>query len=234
MRSLTFISFLLTVLLISCGSNENSSKKHKTIASQKSDFNWVSVETIDDEGFLEDSVAFYNFVCEIISNKEVFSEKEFIPGSGTIIDRIYEFVYQTPDSIIPLTRKMDLLQMLSFYYRGGSDYYLQIVHSKLEQNKDGIASRPFLLFPFTDSKRFSQELMECLLKSDKIEVSSEYVKYASQVVKYLNTLPRENFKESFKKLHSDRYVENPNNRTFFSKRFQDKYNDLGCWTISPY
>ncbi|MNV02717.1 hypothetical protein D3C71_929570 [compost metagenome] len=234
MRSLTFISILLTVLLISCGSNEKPSKKDKDIVMQRPNFNRISMETIDDEGFLEDSVEFYNFVCEIVSNNEYTSDKEFIPGCETITSRMYEFVYQTPDSIISLTRKMDLLEMFVVYYRRGVNYYLMIVENKLEQNKNDITSRSLLLFPFIHSNKLSKKLVKSLLKHDKIEVPLEYVKYSSQILKRLNTLPKKNLEESFKRLHSDHYSLDPDLRMFLSKRFQDKYSCLSCWKTSPF
>lgn len=231
MRIVLFIYLLWVILLSSCGSNGKPNGKPTEKEIEQLIVDSISLIVLEDNQSLKDSIAFYDLVGEIVLNKEFNGGNE--GPHEFICNEIYKMVYQTPDSIVPLDRKMDLLQMLAYFYRRTTDYYVKtFIPYKMREGSEEIEKRPFLLLPFiyTNYRKLSPPIIKCILEQDSIQVPKDYFDYSCEVKKHLTTLPRNDLKEALKKIKTV-YVKNPNNRKFFSKAFQKRYYKVPGWTI---
>jgi hypothetical protein len=232
MRKVLFICLGLVFLLNSCGSNEKPIEKEKEVKREKVIVDSISLIVLEDNHSLKDSIAFYELASEIFLNREFPDGKE--GPREFICDKIYKMVYQTPDSIVPLSRKMDLLQILTYFYRSTINYYTRtFIPYKIREGSEEVKKRPFLLLPFIYENNFSEispSIVKCILEQDSIQIPKDYLEYSYEVNNYLSTLPKNNLKKAVEKIKTV-YVPNPNSKKFFSKAFQKKYSHITGWRI---
>lgn len=227
MRVVLFIYLASILFLSSCGSNEKPNKKG--IEREQLIVDSISLIVFEDNQFLKDSIAFNELIGKILLNREISGGKE--GPHEFLCDDIYKIVYQTPDSLVPLDRKMDLLQILVYFCRRTTNYYIGVfIPYKIREGNEEIEKKPFLLLPFIYTNKISPTIVKCILEQDSIQVPKDYFEYSYEVNNYLSTMPKNDLKETLKKIKTV-YIENPNTKKFLTKAFQKRYSKVPGWTI---
>jgi hypothetical protein len=124
---------------------------------------------------------------------------------NAITENVYKIVYETPDSVISIERKLDILHLMVYFGKQNADPFKNRIRNKFMANDSIIERKIIFLLPITFSSYGGEKLAKRItalnkdsLKNATTQLNGYYAKYYSSLIDLIFT-----YKTSTKKFSND-------------------------------
>lgn len=173
-------------------------------------------------GLQDEYCSTVDLICQFSHIKGEYEGKE----TKTIALNTFEIVYFTPDSIISIVQKFELLTLMRFDQNPAFQFYRSKVRSLYLKQDSIVLSKPLMIYPLLFCNNCDFSLIDHYNYSvcDSIGIDNRYIEYLNKLHSYTLNIQREKETRTRKTTSYTYYTMLTKRYIISNEDFRRKYN----------